>query len=428
MACFVTSSNLFNYFTVKGAYRDATSLVNFFWKWKEDTQSTSFPDESLRDLRRSLVSGHSVIEAHYRHDFARFGKGYARGDSRARDQMENILITLQSTILSTLQQVEHKAVPSLDYEALLSASDNNRAEAAACLGALSRRLSVAAAAVENDVLPEHNMPYPMGSDWMPETLSYSDGWPGVGSRSLGDWGPSSSTHENHPHYGNASSTVPKMSVVTEEPENGGISDIDMDRFSTMSLAPSSLSGFSSLRSLARRIRSRQTDNLSLDRYSMDDLPSSAIKWNRSSSSLEVFGQLSSRLSIASSQKTDGSQMSWRPEIPVTIEEDDAVIAEGLLARFRWPKNRNLYTPEEEQVFMKAMSEPLRSKPDNSPTNQTPGIPATTQEDGEVAVGGLLTRLRRPKSVQTSTPARLLHIEHVTHERTKGQVSSALILP
>jgi hypothetical protein len=53
-------------------------------------------------------------------------------------------------------------------------------------------------------------------------------------------------------------------------------------------------------------------------------------------------------------------MSWRPEIPATIDEDDGAMSEGLLARFRWPKR-----------------------------------------------------------VQTLTTAPPLHIEHVTHESTKG---------
>jgi len=321
VACFVASSGLFNSLTVKGAYRDATSLVDLIQEKKEDTESTSFPDGSLKGLRSSLVYGHSIIESHYMNDFKWLGKQYARGDSRACEKMESILTTFQSTILSNLQRVEYEVWLSLDYKALRSASYNNTAMAVACLGALSHRISVAAAAAENGVLPENNMPYPMVSDWMPETLAYSDGWPAGDSKSFRDWGQSSSAHESQPYDGRVSSIVQAMPTVTEEPENGGMSDIDMDRFSTMSLAPSSLSGFSSLRSLARRIRFRQTGNSSSDRYSMDDLPSNVMKWDGSNRSLELFGQLSSRQSIASSQKTGSSRMSWRPETPATVEED-----------------------------------------------------------------------------------------------------------
>jgi hypothetical protein len=108
-----------------------------------------------------------------------------------------------------------------------------------------------------------------------------------------------------------------------EPDHGKLSDIDMDRFSAISITPSKTNSFSSLLLLAQRIRLGQTGGTSLGRDSMNDLPSSAIDWHRTSSSLYLFGRRSSALSIASSQKTNSSRMSWKPEIPITIQEAEA---------------------------------------------------------------------------------------------------------
>lgn len=259
------------------AYRDATSLVNLIQRKKGPTEIESLLDTSLLGLHGSLTNGPRVIRLHYQRDFERFGKEYGRGDSQAQEKMDSILATFQSTVISNLQRVETETTPSFDYKALQSASDKNITKTLACLGALSHRLSVAAA--ESNELPEYNMPSPMGSDWMPETLAYLEGWPRTVPKSSGDWVGFSSTHGSQPHDGSASPIVPAISTVNKEPENGGISDIDMDRLSEMSQAPSSLSGFSSFRSLARRIRLGQTGMWSSDRYSMYDSPWNSIYWN-----------------------------------------------------------------------------------------------------------------------------------------------------
>ena len=112
------------------------------------------------------------------------------------------------------------------------------------------------------------------------------------------------------HEEDAASSVPAIAVVTEQPENGRLSDIDMDRFSSLSLTPSVSSGFASLHSLAQRILLRQREKSSLRRDSLDDPPSSVMDWNRSNSSLQLFGRLSFSSSIASSRMTNGSRMSY----------------------------------------------------------------------------------------------------------------------
>lgn len=111
-------------------------------------------------------------------------------------------------------------------------------------------------------------------------------------------------------------------------EDGLAMDTDMDRISITSLALSSISGFASLRSLARRIRMDRITKASSEDRSMNDVPSSAMQWDTSSkNSLRLFGRFSmSSLSVASSRKTDTSQMSWRPEALSTIEEDDGYTA------------------------------------------------------------------------------------------------------
>jgi hypothetical protein len=86
--------------------------------------------------------------------------------------MKDVLITLQITVLSSLQGVWIDDA-DLDYAALQSASDDSRVNAVVSLGQLSQRISAAATA--NAMLPEHNMPYPVGSDRMPlsPSLHYS---------------------------------------------------------------------------------------------------------------------------------------------------------------------------------------------------------------------------------------------------------------
>ena len=181
-----------------------------------------------------------------------------------------------------------------------------------CLSRLSHNLSAA----ENSTRLEHSMSYPMLSKWVAEIQVYSDKGPQDDSESTGEFRQIGSVQERQELAESAISTTPVMRTMVEEPENGRLSDIDMDRFSAISLTPSSLSGFASLRSLARRIKRGESP---AERNSADDLPSSVMKWNRSSSSLQLFGRLSSRLSVASSLKTDSSRMSWRPEIPAITQ-------------------------------------------------------------------------------------------------------------
>jgi hypothetical protein len=158
--------------TVLTAYRNSAALVKRIREKKEAAQGASSLDESLKDLEDSLALGPPVIQGQYDQDLKRFGEAYACGDSQAREQMKDVLITLQINVLSSLQGVWIDDA-DLDYAALQSASDDSRVNVVVSLGQLSQRISAAATA--NAMLPEHNMPYPMGSDRMPlsPSLHYS---------------------------------------------------------------------------------------------------------------------------------------------------------------------------------------------------------------------------------------------------------------
>lgn len=110
----------------------------------------------------------------------------------------------------------------------------------------------------------------------------------------------STTQHFKEHKEDAASSVPAVTAITKEPEHGHLSDIDMDRFSSISFIPSVSSGFASLRSLARRIAQHQRREDSLNRDWSDDLPSSVMQWNRSSGSFRLFSRLSFASSISSS--------------------------------------------------------------------------------------------------------------------------------
>lgn len=88
-----------------------------------------------------------------------------------------------------------------------------------------------------------------------------------------------------------------MPTAIEEADSGQPSDIDMDRFSMISLTPSRVSNFASLLLLAHRIRERGIARRFLDMRPVEDLPSSVFQWNSASRrSLRLFGRFSSDLS------------------------------------------------------------------------------------------------------------------------------------
>jgi len=100
-----------------------------------------------RELDDSLALGSLTVQSQYDHDVRRFGETYARGDALAREQMKDILITLQQAIISHLREV-YMDDAVLDLHVLRETSDDSRVNTTVCLGQLYQRMSTATAAVK----------------------------------------------------------------------------------------------------------------------------------------------------------------------------------------------------------------------------------------------------------------------------------------
>lgn len=99
-------------------------------------------------------------------------------------------------------------------------------------------------------------------------------------------------------------------------------DIDMERFSTSSQAPSSSSSFAAFRSFARRIKN---PGYSRGTNSTDELSWSAMSESQSATSFQIFKRLSTKSSIASSIRTGASRMSWRLQTSHSLQEEDGAV-------------------------------------------------------------------------------------------------------
>ncbi|ERF69596.1 hypothetical protein EPUS_01926 [Endocarpon pusillum Z07020] len=111
----------------------------------------------------SLDLGPPIVQGQYDSDFRKFGETYARGDSIAREQLKDVLITLQMAVLSNLTGV-WTGTRSLDYKALQVATDDSRVNAVMCLIQWQQRLSSAATAQQ-----QKSPPYPLDSNSRPMT-------------------------------------------------------------------------------------------------------------------------------------------------------------------------------------------------------------------------------------------------------------------
>ena len=92
------------------------------------------------------------MRGHYDHDVKRFGEPYACGDIQAREQMKDVLINMQMTLIITLRSAFMDDI-DLDFNMLQTASDDCRVNAGVCLGQLSQRLSDSAKA--QAMYPQH---------------------------------------------------------------------------------------------------------------------------------------------------------------------------------------------------------------------------------------------------------------------------------
>ncbi|KAK7888272.1 hypothetical protein LTR67_009150 [Exophiala xenobiotica] len=159
-------------YAVVAAFEDAIKLVQRIRDQRESSNGASLPEEPTRDLLESLALGPAIVRGHYQHDLKRFGEQYACGDIQAREQMKDILINLQMTLIITLRNVYMDNM-DLDFNALQTSSDDCRVNAGVCLGQLSQRLAEAARAHAHHPA---SMSYSSGSGLMPPmspSLGYS---------------------------------------------------------------------------------------------------------------------------------------------------------------------------------------------------------------------------------------------------------------
>ena len=138
------------------AYRDASRLVQRLKDKRSGTQD-ALPGPVTQELEESLALGPLLIQGQYDKDVRRFGETYARGDAVAREQMKDILITLQQSVVSHLREVIMDEA-ELDYHVLQETSDDSRVNAVVCLGQLYQRMSTATAAVKQISKPVLEQP------------------------------------------------------------------------------------------------------------------------------------------------------------------------------------------------------------------------------------------------------------------------------
>lgn len=168
----VTSYSLLIEMTVIAAFEDATKLVQRIREQRATSHGMQLSAESSRDLLESLALGPVIVRGHYEHDLKRFGEPYACGDIQAREQMKDVLISLQMSLIINLRTVYMDGI-DLDFVALQTASDDCRVNAGVCLGQLSQRLSDVAKA--HAFYPQAT-PYSSGSGLVPPlspSLGYS---------------------------------------------------------------------------------------------------------------------------------------------------------------------------------------------------------------------------------------------------------------
>ena len=106
-------------------------------KWHERRRQ---PDQSTRDLEWSLARGHHEILSQYNRHHQELGRLYAEGDSTAREQMKDIIITLQGALLRHLREAQEQG-SSLDLMALQLESEQGRVRTLVILGDLYQRLA-----------------------------------------------------------------------------------------------------------------------------------------------------------------------------------------------------------------------------------------------------------------------------------------------
>ncbi|KAJ5652864.1 hypothetical protein N7507_010290 [Penicillium longicatenatum] len=126
---------------IVSAYRDGSELYRAIKK-KWDRRHPK-EEVSSNDLERSLARGQDEILAHWNAHVSRLGQRYEEGDTISREQMKDIVITLQGMLLTHLSRAVDQRV-SLDVVAVLSASDYGRSCTISVLHELYQRIAQSA--------------------------------------------------------------------------------------------------------------------------------------------------------------------------------------------------------------------------------------------------------------------------------------------
>ncbi|KAJ5219610.1 hypothetical protein N7468_008814 [Penicillium chermesinum] len=132
---------------VVSAYSDGAKLFNAVKKKRDRRRQSN--ETTVADLECSLALGQTEILTHWNIHAAQLGRRYEEGDDISRDQMKDIVITLQGMLLTHLRaSVEKNA--SLNMMSLLMASNQGRARTIMVLHELYERIALTSPA-----------PYPM---------------------------------------------------------------------------------------------------------------------------------------------------------------------------------------------------------------------------------------------------------------------------
>ncbi|OQE45898.1 hypothetical protein PENCOP_c001G07100 [Penicillium coprophilum] len=118
---------------IVSAYNDGSRMYTAIKKKYHERQST-------RALERSLTLGRTEIQSRFDQHHQELGRRYWDGDAIAREQMKDIIITLQGALLRHLREAQEQGT-TLDLNALQIESDQGRVRTLAILGDLYLRLS-----------------------------------------------------------------------------------------------------------------------------------------------------------------------------------------------------------------------------------------------------------------------------------------------
>ncbi|KXG48558.1 uncharacterized protein PGRI_024280 [Penicillium griseofulvum] len=118
---------------IVSAYNDGARMYTAIRKKHHERQAT-------RELERSLALGRTEIQRRFDQHHQELGRRYEEGDAIAREQMKDIIITLQGALLRHLREAQERGT-TLDLMALQIESDQGRVRTLAILGDLYQRLS-----------------------------------------------------------------------------------------------------------------------------------------------------------------------------------------------------------------------------------------------------------------------------------------------